>query len=98
MTGVIHDVYDDAMSGFTQVAFKLSDEELEQLDTAVPEEFPSRAAVLRAAVHEWLERRRQAQIDAALQAGYDAVPEDHAMTAGLTQASAQALADADLDW
>ncbi|CAN5216410.1 hypothetical protein BH23ACT9_BH23ACT9_10950 [soil metagenome] len=86
------------MSSFTQVAFQLSDEELRQLDESVPAEFPSRAAALRSAVHEWLERRRQAQIDAHLEAGYAAVPEDIGMTEGLAAVNRDALAEAGLDW
>ncbi len=48
--------------------------------------------------HRWQERRRQSRIDAALKAGYDAVPEDIEMTAALAQVSTTALAAATLDW
>lgn len=86
------------MTDNTQVAFQITDEDLMELDAAVPGEYPSRAAVLRAAVGEWLARRRQAAIDAALERGYGDVPEDVAMTAGLSAVATRALAEAELEW
>ncbi len=63
-----------------------------------PDRFPSRAAALRAAVHDWLSRRRQAEIDSSLERGYADVPEDIAMTQGLATSARQALTGSDLDW
>lgn len=86
------------MDDVTQIAFQVSNDDLRALDEAVPDEFPSRAAALRAALSEWLERRRQAAIDRALEEGYADVPEDAEMVRGLTSAATDALAAADLDW
>lgn len=91
-------MYDVVMSKTTQVAFMLSDHELDRLDALVPDPFPSRAAALRAAVHDWLEVRSRHDIDQALEQGYADVPEDTAMTGGLAAAAQRALTDRDLDW
>ena len=86
------------MSDLIQVAFKLSVEDLERLDGMVPDRFPSRAAALREVVHDWLERCREEQIDAALARGYADVPEEDALTSAMTETSRRALQAADLDW
>lgn len=57
-----------------QIAFQLDHESLAEVDRLAGGEFASRAQVIRTAVHEWLARRREAQIDAALAAGYGAEP------------------------
>lgn len=94
-TGILYDVL---MSDVTQVAFQIYDDELEQLDAVVAQgEFRSRAEVLRTAVREFLTRRREAQIDADLAAGYGATPpgpEDEAWA----ELSVDGLRAANLDW
>lgn len=60
-------------------------------------EFRSRAEVLRTAVNEIPARRREAEIDAELAAGYGAAPsaqEDEAWA----ELSVEGLKAADLDW
>lgn len=60
-------------------------------------EFRSRAEALRAAVGEFLARRREARIDAQLEAGYAAMPptpEDDVWA----EASREGLRAADLEW
>ena len=94
----IQRLYDAVMSDLIQVAFKLSVEDLERLDGMVPDRFPSRAAALREVVHDWLERCREEQIDAALARGYADVPEEDALTSAMTETSRRALQAADLDW
>ena len=86
------------MSNNIQIAFQLDRDDLDRLDELVPDRFPSRAAALRAAVHDWLSRRRQAEIDSSLERGYADVPEDIAMTQGLATSARQALTGSDLDW
>jgi Arc/MetJ-type ribon-helix-helix transcriptional regulator len=99
MEYIIQSLYGDFMADTTQVAFTLSDRALERLDALVPDRFPSRAAALRAAVHDWLEVRTRHDIDQALEQGYADVAEDTAMTDGLAVAAKRALADReDLDW
>jgi Arc/MetJ-type ribon-helix-helix transcriptional regulator len=86
------------MSKFNQIAFQITNDDLNRVDATVPEEFPSRAAALRAAVHDWLARRNRAAVDEALEKGYADVPEDTAMTSGLSTAAREALAEVDLEW
>ncbi len=85
------------MSNVTQVAFQIDNETLRQIDALVTGEFPSRAAVLRAAVDEMLARRREAAIDARLAAGYGVSPfaQEEQAWADL---SVEGLRAADLDW
>lgn len=85
------------MSNVTQVAFQIDNDTLSEIDALVSSEFPSRAEVLRTAVHEMLARRREAAIDAALIAGYGVHPpaqEDQAWA----ELSVEGLQAADLDW
>jgi len=85
------------MSGATQVAFQIDNETLREIDSLVAREFRSRAEVFRTAVHEWLARRREAEIDADLAAGYGVRPpgrEDDAWA----DLSVEGLAAARLDW
>lgn len=91
-------MYDAAMSEATQIAFQVSATDLERIDAMVPDQFPSRAAALRSAVHDWLERRRDEQIDQALERGYADVPEDDELTTAMAKASRRSLEAADLDW
>ncbi len=86
------------MSERIQIAFKLSSDDLAQLDGLVPDQYPSRAAALRAAVHGWLHRQRQAEIDVALERGYADVTEDVEMAQGLAASAKQALRGNRLDW
>jgi len=58
------------MGEVKQIAFQLDAESLAAVDSLTPNEFASRAAVLREAVHDWLARRREAAIDEALATGY----------------------------
>lgn len=80
-----------------QVAFQLASEDLDDIDKLVPGEFASRAAALRHAVSEWLDRRREDAIDAALAAGYQGHPDAEEEEAW-AQASLEALESANLDW
>ncbi|MDN5931477.1 MAG: ribbon-helix-helix protein, CopG family [Pseudonocardia sp.] len=86
------------MSDVTQVAFQVDNERLAEIDALVQDkEFRSRAEALRAAVAEFLARRREARIDAQLEAGYAAVPqgpEDDVWA----EAGRDGLRAADLEW
>lgn len=86
------------MSEATQVAFQIDNQRLAEIDGLVSDhEFRSRAEALRAAVGEFLAHRREARIDAQLEAGYAAVPpgpEDDAWA----EASREGLRAADLEW
>lgn len=92
------DVYGVVMADVIQIAFQINDDDLERVDSYIPDQYPSRAAALREAVTEWLERRRRAEIDLALERGYDDVPEDKEIVEGLTSSSTEALAGAHLEW
>lgn len=86
------------MAGVTQVAFQLDNERLAEIDELVSDqEFRSRAEALRAAVQDFLARRREERIDAQLAAGYAAVPqgpEDDVWVG----AGREGLRAANLDW
>lgn len=86
------------MSVVTQVAFQIDNERLRAIDALVERrEFRSRAEVLRTAVREFLARRRDAEIDVQLAAGYGVQPpgvEDEAWA----EVSIEGLEAADLDW
>ncbi len=87
------------MADVTQVAFQLDNDSLAALDEVAAAMSHSRAEVLRIAVREMLARRREADIDARLAAGYGAggpISEDE--QSGLAEASVDALRSADLDW
>lgn len=88
------------MSKVTQVAFQIDNETLDQVDALVSSEFRSRAEVLRAAVREMLARRREAEIDADLAAGYGVRPPDQENQEDKVWAdlSVEGLQAADLDW
>ncbi len=91
-------MYYDAMSDVTQVAFQLDNDGLSKLDELVERhEFRSRAEVLRAAVHEFIARRRESRIDAELAAGYGVQPPG-SEDAALAELSVEGLGEADLDW
>jgi Arc/MetJ-type ribon-helix-helix transcriptional regulator len=81
----------------TQVAFQLPDDDLAAIDALIPSEYPSRAAVLRAAVAEWLRQIEERRIDAALAAGYRLLPpgEEEDEWAGI---SVEAVNRAALEW
>lgn len=80
-----------------QVAFQLSEQDLEAIDALIPDEFPSRAEALRRAVGMWLRQIEEERIDAALAAGYQLIPPgaDEKAWSEISQAS---LAAADLEW
>lgn len=69
------DLYDGVMEKVKQVAFQIDTESLAAIDALTPAEYPSRAEVIRVAVHEWLGRRREEAVDAALARGYAISPE-----------------------
>jgi Arc/MetJ-type ribon-helix-helix transcriptional regulator len=86
------------MSDVTQVAFQLGDDRLAELDDLVRQhEFASRAEALRAAVTEFLGRRRQLKIDAALAAGYG-VTRPEPGEDRWADLSVEGLRSADLAW
>lgn len=86
------------MSDATQVAFQVDNERLAEIDALVHDrEFRSRAEALRAAVGEFLARRREERIDAELEAGYRAHPEG-AEEEAWARISVEGLRAADLDW
>lgn len=85
------------MADVTQVAFQLDNRTLGEIDELAAAQSSSRAEVLRTAVSELLERRREAAIDAQLEAGYAAKPpsrEDQAWA----ELSVEGVRAADLDW
>lgn len=86
------------MSDATQVAFQIDNQRLAEIDELVAEhEFRSRAEALRAAVQEFLAQRREARIDAQLDAGYGARPPGDEEKAW-AELSVAGLRAADLDW
>lgn len=83
------------MSDVTQVAFPLDNDSLAAIDELAVGR--SRAALLRAAVHEYLARCREEQVDDQLARGYAAEPAaDEEL--GMASASARGLAASGLDW
>ncbi|WP_300007867.1 ribbon-helix-helix domain-containing protein [Pseudonocardia sp.] len=86
------------MSEATQVAFQIDNQRLAEIDALVADhEFRSRAEALRAAVGEFLAQRREARVDAQLEAGYRAHPQG-ADEAAWAEISVESLREADLDW
>ncbi len=86
------------MEAVTQVAFQLDRQRLIEVDLMVERhEFRSRAEALRAAVNEFLARRREERIDAELEAGYRARPNGDEERS-LAELSVEGLRSADLDW
>lgn len=86
------------MSDVTQIAFQVDNERLAEIDELVSEHvFRSRAEAMRAAVAEFLVRRREARIDAQLEAGYRAHPPGEEEKAW-AELSVEGLRAADLDW
>lgn len=86
------------MSDSTQVAFQMDNQRLAAIDDLVARHvYRSRAEALRAAVTEFVARRREAQIDAQLAAGYGLRPPG-AEEDAWADASAAGLASADLEW
>lgn len=85
------------MGSNIQVAFMLPAEVLEEVDGLIPGQYRSRADVLRRAVEGFLDARRRMAIDAALERGYQAVPEGQP-EAAWAELSVEGLAGADLDW
>jgi len=57
-----------------QIAVVLSDEQVDELDHLVPEQFSSRAEVVRTAVSSWLAERRATAVDQRYQAAYGEAP------------------------
>ncbi len=82
----------------TRVAFQIDNQRLAEIDELVSDhEFRSRAEALRAAVGEFLARRREARIDAQLEAGYREHPQG-AEEAAWANISVEGLRAADLEW
>ena len=90
-------LYDQRMSKSIQIAFKLPQEHLDAIDQLVPDEYPSRAEAVRAAVAGFLKSRRERAIDTALAAGYGAKPPDE-HDAAWAEVSLEGLGLAELDW
>jgi len=80
-----------------QIAFQIDDGDLAELDVLALAESRSRAELLREAVREWLARRREVAVDAALAKGYRDRPQgqEEGVWADL---SLQGLEAGDLDW
>lgn len=90
-------LYDGVMERVKQVAFQIDTESLAAIDALTPTEYPSRAEVIRVAVHEWLGRRRDEAVDAALARGYAISPEGK--DADLwAERSLEGLEASQLDW
>ena len=85
------------MADVTQVAFQLDNQTLGEIDELATRQASSRAEILRTAVAEMLARRREAAIDAHLEAGYAANPPSDEEDAWAEQSIA-GLRAADLDW
>lgn len=83
------------MSDVTQVAFQLDNDSLAAVDELAAGR--PRAALLRAAVHQYLAVRRERQVDAELARGYDAEPPGDDVL-GMAAASSRGLAASGLDW
>lgn len=91
-------LYGVVMSDATQVAFQIDNDRLAEIDDLVSDHvFRSRAEALRAAVGEFLAHRREARIDAQLEAGYGAHPQG-AEEAAWANISVEGLRAADLEW
>jgi Arc/MetJ-type ribon-helix-helix transcriptional regulator len=86
------------MSDSTQVAFQVENDRLAEIDNMVAtHRYRSRAEALRAAVAEFVGRRREEEIDAQLAAGYALHPPG-AEEEAWADASADGFAAAKLDW
>jgi Arc/MetJ-type ribon-helix-helix transcriptional regulator len=73
-----------------QIAIRLPDEDLAVLDAEVAAgHFPSRAAAVRAGVHEFVSAQRSREIADAYKRAYGAVPQE----AWFAEASAQAVGE-----
>jgi len=90
-------LYDDVMGNIKQVAFQIDTESLAAIDALTPSEFSSRAEVIRVAVHEWLARRREDAVDAALAKGYGNVPQGEEEDSWASR-SLEGLEASNLDW
>jgi len=63
----------------TQVAFRLSEQLLTSIDHLVETgRFPSRTDVIRAAVEQLIEQAHRSELDAAIVAGYQRLPDEPA--------------------
>lgn len=85
------------MSTAIQVAFQVDAASLAAIDSLATQQRQSRAEVLRSAVHDYLAKRREDEVDAAFLAGYAAVPPG-AEEDALARRSVAGLQAADLDW
>lgn len=95
---VVTDIlYDKSMKNVKQIAFQIDNDELDDLDSHVGDEFRSRAAVIRAAVHEWLKQKRREKVDLLYAQEYARAPETPD-EAAFADVSVEALESADLDW
>lgn len=93
----IDNLYDGAMDNVKQVAFQIDIDSLAAIDALTPSEFSSRAEVIRVAVHDWLARRREEAVDAALAKGYGISPTGTEEDAWADR-SLEGLEAANLDW
>jgi Arc/MetJ-type ribon-helix-helix transcriptional regulator len=76
-----------------QIAVRLSDEELAELDRMVASgSYPSRAAVVRAGLAAMTERERRAEIAEAYREAYERVPQDEWFAESAATIAGQRLA------
>lgn len=83
-----------------QIAVVLPDEHVDELDHLVPEQFSSRAEVVRTAVAAWLAERRPTAIHERYQAAYVEIPvetDDTQRTSGKGEPPSPEIWE-DLDW
>lgn len=83
-----------------QIAVVLPDGDVDEIDRLVPEQFPSRAEVVRTAVAGWLAERRAAAIDHRYQSAYVETPSDvdHIDSGRLRSGEVSPGVWDDLDW
>jgi Arc/MetJ-type ribon-helix-helix transcriptional regulator len=90
-------LYDEVMGNVKQVAFQIDTESLAAIDALTPSEFSSRAEVIRVAIQDWLARRREEAVDAALAKGYGIAPPG-AEEDSWADRSLEGLEASSLDW
>lgn len=85
------------MSKVKQIALQIDTESLAAIDALTPSEYPSRAEVIRVAVHDWLARRRAEAVDDALAKGYGVLPQGQEEDVW-AERSLEGLEASQLDW